>query len=309
MDITFERGDPQRPKGHAMLYFRVDTEPDRVYATYVVTLPIKADLTKYVPPFLSSHLGNLPLSDFSAFAMPPVPEPVDSYQELERLSRLRDDDLVYGSNMFSFDLPRMMEAVTEAVQEYSQMSSSFVGGGAAPALETAGSPEIASREPEDDRSYHVNEVLFGLMSESDKLGELTKLVGRLRFAVEGGEDGLGREAESDIALLANHLPVRHRRATAPILHWKSVENQLPWDRRACGSYRSENRKIPMLRSACAQAIAWRRSEKAPGLRDIRLVPRATVGEHPFRCSPPSPRRVPVWLHSRHRSRRRAKSSH
>ncbi len=206
MDITFERGDPQRPKGHAMLYFRVDAEPDRVYATYVVTLPIKADLTKYVPPFLSSHLGNLPLSDFSAFAMPPVPEPVDSYQELERLSRLRDDDLVYGSNMFSFDLPRMMEAVTEAVQEYSQMYSSFVGGGAAPALETAGSPEIASREPEDDRSYHVNEVLFGLMSESDKLGELSRLLGKLRFAVEGQDSREADEAAEDIRTLARHLP-------------------------------------------------------------------------------------------------------
>ena len=128
MDITFERGDPGRPKGHALLYFRVDTEPDKVYATYVVTLPIKADLGKYVPPFLAAHLGNLPLSDFSAFAMPPVPEPVDSYEELERMSRLRDDDLVYGTSMFSFDLPRMMEAVTEAVQDYSRMYSDRQGG-------------------------------------------------------------------------------------------------------------------------------------------------------------------------------------
>ncbi|GIT69319.1 MAG: hypothetical protein Ct9H300mP27_04230 [Chloroflexota bacterium] len=60
MDINFEIGNPNRPKGHALAYFKVDTEPDYLYATYVVTLPIQADLTKYVPPFLASHLGNLP---------------------------------------------------------------------------------------------------------------------------------------------------------------------------------------------------------------------------------------------------------
>src|SRR5919106_4907430 len=125
MDLNFERGDSQRPKGHALIYFRVNTEPDKVYATYVVTLPVKADLSKYVPPFLATHLGSVPLSDFSAFAMPPVPEPVDSYQELERLSQLRDDDLVYGDSMFSFDLPRMMEAVTGAGQSYSQLCNNY----------------------------------------------------------------------------------------------------------------------------------------------------------------------------------------
>ena len=128
MDLTFEKGDPQRPKGHALIYFRIDTEPDIVYATYVVTLPVKADLTKYVPPFLASHLGSMPLNDLSAFAMPPLPEPVDGFQELERLSELRGDDLVYATNMFSLDLPRMMEAVTEAVQAYSEICTSYFGG-------------------------------------------------------------------------------------------------------------------------------------------------------------------------------------
>ena len=78
MDLIFERGDSEHPRGHAILYFRVDTEPDKVYATYVVTLPVKADLAKYIPPFLASQLGGLPLNDLSAFAMPPLPEPVPS---------------------------------------------------------------------------------------------------------------------------------------------------------------------------------------------------------------------------------------
>ena len=221
MDLTFDRGDPRNPRGHALLYFRVDTEPDIVYATYVVTLPVKSDLTKYVPPFLASHLGNLPLSDLSAFAMPPVPEAVGSYAELERLSELRGDDLIYGGNMFNFDLPRMMETATETVQTYSSMCSDALtmtgtpSEGAAAALadeldqpqESVPSPAPAPEPAEEpDDSYNVNEVLFSFMSESDKLAELSKLLGRLRFAVDGSDQATADEVGQEIIVLARHLP-------------------------------------------------------------------------------------------------------
>ena len=221
MDLVFDRGDSQHPRGHALLYFRVDTEPDKVYATYVVTLPVKSDLTKYVPPFLASHLGNLPLSDLSAFAMPPVPEAVNSFEELERLSQLREDDLVYGGSMFSFDLPRMMETATEAVQVYSSLCSEALGMISTPAegaaeaigeelretLEAAAAPETEPEpEPEPDDSLNVNEVLFSFMSESDKLGELSRLLGRLRFAVDGADQSEADEVGAEITVLARHLP-------------------------------------------------------------------------------------------------------
>ena len=204
MDLTFERGDPQRPRGHALIYFRIDTEPDKVYATYVVTLPVKADLTKYVPPFLASHLGSMPLNDLSAFAMPPLPEPVDGLQELERLCLLRGDDLVYATSMFSFDLPRMMEAVTEAVQAYSDMCTSYMGGAVEEALPPAES--VDQQEEAEDRSYQVNEVLFSFMSENDKLTELSGLLGKLRFAVEGLDEETVEEVTDEIGTLARHLP-------------------------------------------------------------------------------------------------------
>ena len=221
MDLVFDRGDSQHPRGHALLYFRVDTEPDKVYATYVVTLPVKSDLTKYVPPFLASHLGNMPLSDLSAFAMPPVPEAVNSFEELERLSQLREDDLVYGGSMFSFDLPRMMETATEAVQVYSSLCSEALGMISTPAegaaeaigeelretLEVAAIPETEPEpEPEPDDSLNVNEVLFSFMSESDKLGELSRLLGRLRFAVDGADQSEADEVGAEITVLARHLP-------------------------------------------------------------------------------------------------------
>ena len=219
MDLTFDRGDPQNPRGHALLYFRVDTEPDTVYATYVVTLPVKSDLTKYVPPFLASHLGSLPLSDLSAFAMPPVPEAVGSFSELARLSELRGDDLVYGGNMFSFDLPRMMETASEAVQAYSSLCSDNLAmtgtpteGAAAALAEELGQPQETAPAPtpepaeEPDDSYNVNEVLFSFMSESDKLTELSRLLGRLRFAVDGSDRAAADEVGEEITVLARHLP-------------------------------------------------------------------------------------------------------
>lgn len=208
MDLYFDRGQHDSPAGHALLYFKVDTEPDKVYASYVVTLPIKADLTKYVPPFLASHLGGLPLNDLSAFAMPPVPEPVDGYERLELLSRQRGDDLVYGGSVFSFDLPRLMEAVSDAVSSYAELYAAS-GKAAAPAGELAeAAAEDAAAAPEEtlDASFNVNEVLFSFMSEGDKLSELSRLLGQLRFAVEGDDRAAAAEAGEEIQALARHLP-------------------------------------------------------------------------------------------------------
>ena len=209
MDLTFERGDSQRPRGHALVYFRVDTEPDKLYASYIVVLPVKADFGKYVPPFLASHLGNLPLNDFSAFAMPPVPEEVGGHGELERLSDQRQDDLVFASSMFSFDLPRMMEAITDAVQSYSDLCVAYYdrqGLPGAASAEVLPSAPTEAAEAEPDTSFSVNEVLFGLMSERDKLAELSNLLGKLQFAQEGRDESMAGEVTEEITALSRHLP-------------------------------------------------------------------------------------------------------
>ncbi|MCY4364973.1 MAG: hypothetical protein OXE17_01905 [Chloroflexi bacterium] len=210
MDLTFERGNAQRPKGHALVYFKVDTEPDKLYASYIVVLPVKADFGKYVPPFLASHLGNMPLNDFSAFAMPPVPEEISGHNELERLSDLRDDDLVFANSMFSFDLPRMMEGITDAVQSYSDLCAEFFDrqglASAAPSEALDSAAPTAAGEVEDDTSYSVNEVLLGLMSERDKLAELSRLLGKLQFAQEGRDDNMTGEVTDEITALSRHLP-------------------------------------------------------------------------------------------------------
>ena len=219
MDIQFEIGDPLRPRGHALLYFRVDTEPDNVYGTYIVTLPITADLTKYVPPFLAAHLGSGdtgPLANFAAFAMPPMSELVEGgYDRLVQLANLRNDDLVFGGSMFSYDLARMMESVANAVQEYSDAWNEVAGSTAAsiPADDAAiplGSPGQSSGTSDPDDSdtggLGVNEVLWSFMSEGDRLAEMGRLLGRLRFAQEGNDATSIADITAEMTALGRHLP-------------------------------------------------------------------------------------------------------
>ena len=193
MDINFERGDPERPRGHALAYFRITSEPEKVYASYIIVLPVSVDFAKYVPPFLTSHLGTTSIGDLSAFALPPVPEEAGSHQELQHLADIRDDDLLYAGTMFSFDLPEMMQAVADVVRDYSRIWSDFVKPSAS--AETEGEQTLAG----------VNEVLYSLMSTRDRLAELSKLVGKMRFAIEGNDHQSGAETEEDIRVLGRYL--------------------------------------------------------------------------------------------------------
>ena len=59
MEIQFDRGDRDKPRGHALLYFRNKSDPDEVWVTYVVIMPISVDISKYVPPFLMNQVGDL----------------------------------------------------------------------------------------------------------------------------------------------------------------------------------------------------------------------------------------------------------
>ena len=56
MDLQFEMGDSENPRGHALVYFS-DTGTALYFASYVVLLPITVDVSKYVPPFLMNQVG------------------------------------------------------------------------------------------------------------------------------------------------------------------------------------------------------------------------------------------------------------
>ena len=199
MDFVFDRGDKQRPKGHALLYFRSSSAPDEVWVTYIVILPVSIDVSKYVPPFLMNQMGELGPKDLSAFAFPPAPERLGDYAALEAMAEMRDDDVLSGGAINPDDVASSLMSVGEVVQRYAETYAQIV----ADAAPTGGDGEGALP------GLAVNDVLYGLMSDGDKLSELTKLVGRLRFALDGSERNLIQESEEEIDLLARHFPENH----------------------------------------------------------------------------------------------------
>lgn len=196
MSIVFDRGSAERPRGHGLLYFRSSSDPDEIWVTYLVVLPVTVDVSKYVPPFLLNQVGDLTSKDLSAFAFPPAPELLGGYHSLEAMAAARDDDVLFAGSISSSDVPSSMLAVNEAMQEYAEMYARLI---------EVPEPDAGAGEGEG-AGPGVSEVLYGLMSDGDKLGELTRLIGRFRFSVEGSDPSLVAEAEEDINILAAHLP-------------------------------------------------------------------------------------------------------
>ena len=203
MDITFERGSEDAPKGHAFVYFRSSSDPDEVWASYIVMLPITVDVTKYAPPFLMSLIPEGSMQDMSAFAFPPAPEQMDNFNQIQRLAEMRDDDVLFAGSFNTSDLPSMMLAAGDAVDKYTESYNAFTERSG-----LTGTP--SGQEALDEGSVEINEVMYGLMSDGDKLTELTTLVGKLRFAVDSSEEALIKEAEADITLLSRHLNFDHK---------------------------------------------------------------------------------------------------
>ena len=204
MDITFERGSEDNPKGHAFVYFQSSSDPDEVWASYVVMLPIKVDVSKYAPPFLMSLIPDGAMDDMSSFAFPPAPEQMGSFELIMQLAEMRDDDVLFAGTVNTSDLPAMMLGAGDAVDKYTELYNEM--------LERTGMVEAAAGDDEalGEGSIGFNEVMYGLMSDSDKLNELTDLVGKLRFAVDSNEESLIKEAESDINMLSRHLNFDHK---------------------------------------------------------------------------------------------------
>ncbi|HEX2988722.1 MAG TPA: hypothetical protein VHS06_11200 [Chloroflexota bacterium] len=205
MLLTFERGDSQRPKGHALLYFRSWTDRSTVFATYLIVPPIAVELTKYIPPMFAGQFQQMGLGagGISVFPYPPIPERVESHALLQRLAGARDDDLVDGGSVDASSPERLLQAASEAAAQYFQQFSSYME-----SVPTETAPEALPEE--GSSSVDVNEILYGLMSERDRLAELAKLSGQLRYAVSSNDPSLLEETVAEVHRLAKFLPEKYR---------------------------------------------------------------------------------------------------
>ena len=199
MPLNFVNGAASNPKGHALVFFE-DSASGAYYASYVVLLPITVDVSKYVPPFLMNQVGELGAGDMNAFGFPPAPAPVPALEYILQLSDQRSDDLIDAGTIRPSDVTDSMMKVNEIVEEYLQIYEDVFG------TFSSDQSEIEESSSESNNTTGVNDVLYSLMGDSDRLSELTKLVGKLRYSIQTEEKGLFSEAREEIKVLSTFLP-------------------------------------------------------------------------------------------------------
>ena len=97
-----------------------------IWATYLITLPIDVDITKYMPPFLMNNNNQINPSEFKSFAFPPSPELIGNYDTLITLADQRDDDLIDGGTIDVKDSANNMMKVNEILSQYLSIYNSKI---------------------------------------------------------------------------------------------------------------------------------------------------------------------------------------
>ncbi len=195
MNLTFERGDPERPAGHAVLYFTTGA-PERVLATYLVIPPIAFNLARYLPPMFASMPMMAGMDGTRPVPLPPVPEEVQSRGYLSQLAEARGDDLVYAGAVLDDDPQRLALEVGYAAEAYGNRYESY-----AEAVIVPDAPPL----PELDAASAV----YSVMGESQRLGELTKLTGTLREATERDDTRGAAESLQEMRALVETMPAKY----------------------------------------------------------------------------------------------------
>jgi hypothetical protein len=205
--LTFRAGDPDRPRGHALVFFRDGDSADQVWATYLVVTPIKMDLGKYIPAAFASQLaGQLSAAGPSAYPLPPVPEKFDAgLDALERLAELRNDDLIDGGTLRMSEPLYALQPVADIGTQYADQCASYF---ATQSLEER-VPEPATSSAS---SIDVDDLLLQVMPDRDKVGRLARLTGTLRYAMSGGDTRLVDETVGEMERIARHLTDKYHPA-------------------------------------------------------------------------------------------------
>ncbi|MDQ3809442.1 MAG: hypothetical protein M3336_04040 [Chloroflexota bacterium] len=204
--LSFRVGDPQRPRGHALLYFRDADDPNVTWATYLVVAPIQMDLGKYIPAAFATQLaGQLAAVNPAAYPLPPVPEKIEGgLAWLERAADLRGDDLLDGGALRMSDPLYALQPVADVGTQYAEAYTRYVA--QAPSIGGPGA------EPALSSSVDVDELLLQVMPDSEKVGRLARLAGTLRYAVDGGDRRLIDDTVAEMQRVARHLGDKYRPA-------------------------------------------------------------------------------------------------
>jgi transposase len=201
VQLRFELGDPQTPRGHAILYARGAGPTGQLMATYCVVLPISFSIGKYLPPMFAAQMPMEALQESTTMSVVPIPpmlEDVTSFEELRQIAQRRDDDLCDVGAVLVTDDSQRMTFAAEAAAAYGQLYGAY--------LRTW--PDVATAAPPED--LNVEDVLAEVLSDRDRLAELARGVGMLRYAMEGKDRQLLGQTEQSMRRMAAGLPEKYR---------------------------------------------------------------------------------------------------
>jgi hypothetical protein len=200
--LSYVLGDPDRPRGHALVFFHNRSDGDQILASYVVVPPVQMDFAKYVPPMFAGQFDQFVAQGPSAFPLPPIPEAVPSLEHLRALATARDDDMIDGGSLDPKDLGRAMAMVSEIAGEYTQAHLR--------AMETVVDSSPADQSSEAHALLDPDDILLDVLTDAEKVGRLAKLTGTLRYAVSGSDEALSQETVESMRRVGRRLPEHYR---------------------------------------------------------------------------------------------------
>jgi len=166
-------------------------------------------MTKYLPAFLAAQMPPEELSEAMSVSVVPIPpmfEDGGSLEHLQMLAERRDDDLCDVGSINSHDDVARMQQAQQSAHEYGQLYLSYAS--TFTQLPASSARKAEELLPPDD--LDTEELLMQSMTDRQRLSELSKLVGVVRYALEGRDIDLLQETKQRMQRIAKALPEKYR---------------------------------------------------------------------------------------------------
>ncbi len=210
MLLNFIQGNKNTPRGHAVVLARNSAGAVKVFATYCVVLPISFSLGKYLPAFMAGQFSDAApelAGSVNAMPLPPLLEEVPDIEVLLKIAELREDDVIeYLTSSLDSDIQKM-ELASQICNEYGQLYITYIKENANNVLTTNYSAKL-DESPEESGS--IDFTLLSPANDRDELGEVAKLVGRMRDAITTSNKSLVEETRVALMDKKDHLSVKYR---------------------------------------------------------------------------------------------------
>lgn len=200
MTLNFELGNRETPRGHAVIYAKI-TGGEYV-ATYCIVMPISFSVAKYLPQIFSGQLGaEAEGAGMGVMPIPPMLEDVADIDALRALARRRGDDLCDLGTITLGDDSQRLTFAAQACAEYGQL---YTDG-----LEREPLP-LSEPEPLTLDDVDVDAMLTEIMPERSRLGEMARLIGVARYALDGHDQHQLDDTKRALDRIADSLPEKYR---------------------------------------------------------------------------------------------------